>query len=53
MSTCHNLSCEVLNDNIKYVGTSPDEIVMLNFTRLFGFLFQGKTQDKEETMNNL
>lgn len=45
MSTCHNLSCEVLNDNIKYVGTSPDEIVMLNFTRLFGFLFQGKTQD--------
>lgn len=43
MSTCHNLNSELLDDNIKYIGTSPDEVAMLNFTRLFGFIFQAKT----------
>ncbi len=45
LSTCHNIGCEFTDNNINYIGTSPDEIAMINFAKMFGFVYQGKNED--------
>ena len=41
LSVCHTIAIQMVDGGIKYNASSPDELALVNFANLCGYVFQG------------
>ena len=44
LSLCHTIITEVVDDQIAYNASSPDELALINMSRFCGYLYMGKDE---------